>query len=160
MIRNITITFEEIESDNLLSPQDLELVHLARQSTINAYAPYSKFRVAAVARLNNGAILSGTNQENASYPIGICAERSLLATIGGLYPNVAVETMAISYKSLTGVDDKGVAPCGMCRQSLAEYAKRTNHSIRLLLTGQCGEILIIENADSLLPLGFSSDDLT
>lgn len=159
MIKNISIALEEVASIDALSREDKTLVEMARTATASAYAPYSHFHVGAAAQLQNGTLLTATNQENASYPVGICAERSLLATIGALHPNAPIQTIAISYKSKAGADDEPVAPCGMCRQSLVEYAHRTSQKIRLLLTGQTGKIWIIENADTLLPLSFSASNL-
>ncbi|TAD87666.1 MAG: cytidine deaminase [Bacteroidetes bacterium] len=159
MQEKITIEYQVFNSILELAAPDAELVAMARAATANAYAPYSGFSVAAAALLSNGVRLTATNQENASYPVGVCAERSLLATVGALHPNEPVATMAISYKSQHGPDDRPVAPCGMCRQSLAEYAQRTHTGIRLLLAGQIGQIWVFQNANSLLPLSFSGSDL-
>lgn len=159
MFREIPIQIEELEGEDLLTEQDRELVMEARKSTGNAYAPYSGFKVAAVARLNNGAIVSGTNQENASYPAGICAERTLLSAVSSLYPNEKIKTIAITYHNLNGDSSQPVAPCGICRQSLLEYELRTQQPIRLLLAGNEGKIFIVSKASSLLPLGFSSEDM-
>ena len=159
MQEQIYIDYQVFGDVSSLASADAALVNLARTATATAYAPYSGFKVAAAAQLQDGTLITATNQENASYPVGICAERSLLATIGALHPNAAIEVIAISYKSAGGPDDKPVAPCGMCRQSLAEYAQRTSHAIRLLLAGQTGEIWSFQNANSLLPFGFSGKDL-
>ena len=96
--------------------------------TEQAYAPYSNFHVGAVAKLENGEIVAGTNQENASYPVGICAERVLLGSAATLHPDVAIESIAISYNSEKVKSDHPISPCGMCRQSLLEYenGKKTN----------------------------------
>ncbi len=142
-----------------LSAHDKELLQQARSFTSTAYAPYSHFSVSAVARLVNGEIVKGTNQENASYPVGLCAERALMAGAAALYPGVAIETMAISYDGEGNSNDSPVAPCGMCRQALLEFGNRTGKPVRLILSGKKGEVFIIENAASLLPLSFSKDDL-
>ena len=143
-----------------LAADDRQLLEAARKVTALAYAPYSDFRVGAAARLGNGTILEGTNQENASYPVGICAERSLLAAAGTLHPNMAITTMAISYENLNkeGGSDHPISPCGMCRQALQEYEDRTGLPIRLILSGQKGSIYIIEKAGHLLPLAFSGNE--
>ena len=142
-----------------LDEQDAWLVNEARKVTAAAYAPYSNFKVAAVAKLINGEIISGTNQENAAYPVGICAERVLLGSAASLYPDVAIDTMAISYNNINGVSNHPISPCGMCRQSLAEYEERVKQSIRLILSGLDGKVIVVEKANSLLPLSFGSVDL-
>lgn len=148
-----------INDISLLKKEDAALLQQARELTQSAYAPYSNFRVACVAKLANEAIAIGTNQENASYPVGICAERALLATVGSQYPGVAIQTMAVTYQSKNNKSDKPITPCGMCRQALAEYEERTKHPVRLILSGMEGEIYIIESSKQLLPLAFSGDDL-
>ena len=125
----------------------------------HAYAPYSHFHVGAVAKLANGEIVAGSNQENASFPVGLCAERVLLASASTLYPNVAIESMAISYLAGSGDSDHPIAPCGICRQSLLEYEMRVGRPIRLVLGGMEGKIYIIPQASTLLPLAFTSEEL-
>ena len=88
--------FEVCESIDELNADDRQLLTEARNVTDKAYAPYSNFHVGAAARLSNNKIVTGTNQENASYPVGICAERVLLSAISSLYPGISIETMAVS----------------------------------------------------------------
>ncbi len=152
-------SYEVYNSIADLNEQDAWLVSQARQVTGAAYAPYSNFNVGSVAKLANGEIVSGTNQENASYPVSICAERVLLASAATLYPEVPVDTMAISYHNINGLSDHPISPCGMCRQSLVEYEERVKQPIRLLLSGLDGKVIVIEKASSLLPLSFGSIDL-
>ncbi len=135
------------------------MVNEAREVTELAYAPYSNFNVGAVAQLANGEIVVGTNQENAAYPVGLCAERVLLSSTATLFPNIAIDTMAISYNNMNGESKHPISPCGMCRQSLAEYEHRVNQPIRLLLSGMEGKVFIIKKSNSLLPLSFGSVDL-
>lgn len=141
-----------------LIPDDAALLVAAREATKNAYAPYSKFLVGAVATLANGKTVSGTNQENASYPVGICAERVLLSCIATQYPGTAVDTIAISYNNINGDSSHPISPCGICRQSLSEYEERVKQPIRIILSGLSGEVYIIEKASQLLPLSFSASD--
>ncbi len=105
--------------------------------------------------------MTGTNQENASYPVGICAERSLLATAASNYPGISIETIAVTYKNMRepSNSDHPVSPCGMCRQALQEYETRTNQPIRLILSGMEGKFYVIEKSSQLLPLGFNSGEL-
>jgi cytidine deaminase len=155
----ISFTFEVYDSVEELSAEDAWLLQEARKVTNQAYAPYSQFNVGAIARLTNGETVTGTNQENASYPVGLCAERVLLSAASSIYPNVPIETMAISYHNTKGESDRPVTPCGICRQTLAEYQLRLNHPIRLILSGLEGKIYIIPQSNMLLPLSFNSSDL-
>jgi len=142
-----------------LSQGDAFILSEARSVTQFAYAPYSNFLVGAVAILKNGETVTGTNQENASYPAGICAERVLLCAAASRYPGIGIETIAIAYNNLKGKSEHPVSPCGICRQSLTEFQHRTKLPIRIILSGMEGEVQVIENAGYLLPLVFSSDDL-
>lgn len=142
-----------------LSPLDKELVESARVLTGKAYAPYSQFKVAAIARMTNKQLVHGTNQENASYPIGLCAERVLLAAVSSICPDTAIETMAITYACDAVDDAKPVAPCGICRQSLVEFESRFNRPLKLLLTGKTGQVFEIHSAADLLPFAFKSVNL-
>lgn len=159
MNKEINIAFEEFEDISFLNNADQELVLKARETTANAYAPYSGFKVAAAARMKDGSVFLGTNQENASYPVGICAERTLLAYVGTLFTDAAIDTMAISYFNTEGNSNEPVTPCGMCRQALLEYENRTKSSIRLILTGTTGKVIVMEKASYLLPLSFSAEHM-
>ncbi len=152
-------SFEVYDSSNELSAKDAELLTKAREVTVDAYAPYSNFHVAAAASLVNGEVVTGTNQENASYPVGICAERALLSASSSLFPNVAIETMAVTYDNINGKSDRPVSPCGMCRQALVEHESRVHHPIRLILSGKEGKVYVIEKASMLLPFTFTSGDM-
>ena len=146
-------------SDALPAP-DAKLLTEAREVTAHAYAPYSNFRVGAVIQLANGAKVSGTNQENASFPVGICAERTALSTASSLYPGVPIDTIAMSYYNAAGGSSEApISPCGMCRQTLAEYENRQEQPIRVILSGQTGKVLVLQTVKHLLPLGFSADDM-
>jgi len=143
----------------MLSDSDKELMQMAREVSLQAYAPYSKFRVGAVALMQDGTWIKGTNQENASYPIGLCAERVLLAAVSSISPGIPIEKMAISYYSEEVDSSKPVAPCGICRQSLVEFENRFKKSIRLLLSGTTGEIYELDSVSLLLPFAFTHTDL-
>lgn len=151
--------FQVYDSADTLPDADAALLQMAKDATVNAYAPYSHFHVGAAAQLSNGAFIKGTNQENASYPVGICAERVLLSAVSSQYPAASVETMAISYDNRNGESTRPVAPCGMCRQALVEFESRQQHSIRLILGGMEGQVYVIEQANALLPLRFGKDDM-
>ncbi|MDE3235385.1 MAG: cytidine deaminase [Bacteroidota bacterium] len=157
----LNIEFEVYDSAEQLNRQDAALLAEARAVTDTAYAPYSHFSVGAAALLNNGEMVKGTNQENSSYPVGICAERSLLASSAVLHPGVGIHTMAVSYHNHNEgtLSNKPISPCGMCRQALLEHELRYKQPIRLILGGQTGKIYIIKQANMLLPLAFSSSQM-
>jgi cytidine deaminase len=157
--QKITIEFESYDSIDQLAKEDAALLREAINATDMAYAPYSHFHVGAAALLANGQTIKGSNQENASYPVGLCAERVLLSAASSVYPGVAIHTMAISYRPEHGKSNRPISPCGVCRQTLVEYETLLKHPIRLILGGIEGKIWIIPQAGSLLPFGFSSEDL-
>ncbi len=143
-----------------LDDADAWLLNEARDVTQHAYAPYSHFQVGAIARLVNGEIIAGSNQENASFPVGLCAERVALAAAASVYPEVAIETIAISYHNLNGDSSQPISPCGICRQSLAEVEMRQQEPIRLIMGGLSGKVVIVEKANDLLPLAFTGSMLS
>lgn len=144
----------ELPVDELMA-EDALLVEEARHATALSYSPYSHFRVGAALLLENGEVIKGANQENASYPVGICAERTALATAQNLYPNVPVIAMA-----LAAMNEKGeytsdfVTPCGMCRQAIAECEKRYQRHIRIIMSSAT-KVIIADKINDLLPVAFS-----
>lgn len=158
--KTIELTFDVYATDDQLDPQDASLLQKARAITTKAYAPYSRFYVGAAALLSTGEIITGTNQENASFPAGICAEQVTLAAISSLYPGKeAIKVLAISYQGEGIQSDHPISPCGICRQALVEHELRTHQTMRILLSGLSGEVYSIPTAQSLLPLAFSPDEL-
>jgi len=157
--KQITINVQTFEDIRELNEDDAFLLNEARSVTQFAYAPYSNFLVGAFAKLANGETVSGTNQENASFPAGICAERTLMSAASSLFPGVGIETIAISYNNLKGSSDRPISPCGICRQTLMEFQERTQQPIRIILGGLEGSVQILENAKDLLPLVFGADDM-
>jgi len=157
-IGNIHISYKKYNSIDELPAADQQLVKEAKALAKTAYAPYSGFRVASVALMNDGSIVRGTNQENASYPIGLCAERVLLAAASSVAPGQAIQTIAITYESDTVDTSAPVAPCGICRQSLLEFESRFGQPMRILLAAD-QEIVEFESVSLLLPLGFKPHHL-
>ena len=147
-----TCTYQE------LSEQDRQLIDAAKEATKRSYAPYSKFSVGAAALLNNGTIVTGTNQENAAYPSGLCAERTTLFYANSQYPDQPVQTLAIAARTQSGFLESPIPPCGSCRQVLMETEQRYNQAMRILLYGE-KEIFIINGTKDLLPLSFGSEFL-
>lgn len=156
-----SFNFEMFDDISELNKEDAALLEEARKTTQKAYAPYSNFLVGAVAIFNNGQKVYGTNQENASYPVGICAERVLLASASMIQTDEPIKTMAISYNNLSGngESNRPISPCGMCRQSLTEYEERTKQPMRLIMSGMEGKVMVIESASQLLPFSFGSESM-
>ncbi|MCL6524602.1 MAG: cytidine deaminase [Thermoflavifilum sp.] len=162
-----TLAYERYTNDDALTPADRHLLQKARETTRKAYAPYSFFQVGAAILLQNGQVICGANQENASFPAGICAERVALSAASALYPGIIIQALAVSYLPVskeTGMPlsekaNHPISPCGICRQSLLEYEQRQDHPIRIILGGMRGEIIVIPTATSLLPFSFSAKDL-
>jgi len=155
---NIEISYKKYNSIDELPASDRQLVKDAKALAKTAYAPYSGFRVASVALMSDGSIVRGTNQENASYPIGLCAERVLLAAASSVAPGQSIVTIAITYESDTVDTTTPVAPCGICRQSLLEFESRFEQPMRVLLAAD-EEVVEFESASLLLPLGFKPHHL-
>ncbi len=159
MNASFEIQFIKYKDAYELFDADQQLISKARSIATSAYAPYSGFKVASVAMLKNDEFVHGTNQENASYPIGLCAERVLLAAVSSIATDQKILTMAISYQTNLVKSDKPVAPCGICRQSLVEFENRFDSPLRLLLSGSSGEVYEISSVSDLLPFSFKSENL-
>jgi cytidine deaminase len=139
-----------------LTIADQALMENAIEVRKNAYAPYSKFRVGAAILLDNGAIIVGSNQENAAYPSGLCAERVAIFYAGAIHPEAIIVKMAITAASDIKKTTTAVPPCGACRQSIAEYEVKQNAPIELFFMGESGEIHHSESLKNLLPFMFET----
>jgi cytidine deaminase len=144
---------------NELSKEDQQLIEQAKEAAKGAYAPYSHFNVGAAVLLENGVVVKGSNQENAAYPSGICAERVAIFAAGSNYPGVKIKTMAVTAFSKNARIDSPITPCGSCRQVMSEYETKSRSDIKLLMCADCDEIWMLESVKSTLPLLFSSDSL-
>ncbi|MBR5149490.1 MAG: cytidine deaminase [Bacteroidaceae bacterium] len=142
-----------------LSATDRQLIDAAKSATQRSYAPYSHFHVGAAALLADGTIVTGTNQENAAYPSGLCAERTTLFYAGSTHPNTAVVALAIAAYTDGAFTATPIAPCGACRQVMLETEQRHHHSIRTLLYGTEGIYIIEGGTRELLPLTFDASFL-
>ncbi|MEM9856245.1 MAG: cytidine deaminase [Bacteroidota bacterium] len=142
-----------------MSKQDQELVVNAQKATENSYSPYSNYRVGAAVRLASGQILLGSNQENASYPAGLCAERVALFHISSTYPDAIVESIATVAKRKGDTKFKPVTPCGICRQVMLELEIRQKSNIRVLMQSSDERWITSENIRKLLPFSFEQDNL-
>jgi cytidine deaminase len=156
--RVLRIVADEYDKLSDLSGDDQKLIAAARESAENAYAPYSKFCVGAAVLLANGMIVKGNNQENADFTDGLCAERVALFYAHANFPNVAVEALAVTAKTVHGLIQGPAQPCGSCRQVFIETESRYKQPIRLILDG-AEKIMVFEGADNLLPFAFKPDQL-
>ncbi len=156
--KKLLIQYEIIKDRNTLDPSERELIDKATEAAMKAYAPYSGFFVGAAIRLSDGRIVTGSNQENAAYPSGLCAERVAAFAAGSNFPEQKMLTIAISARK-KGRDFLAVTPCGSCRQVLLEYEKKQQSPIRILLAGKDSTILVFDRAGELLPFGFDRSHL-
>ena len=145
--------FDELEQE------DQRLMQSAFEAREKAYAPYSGFFVGAALLLENGEVITGSNQENASYPSGLCAERTAIFYAGARYPGMKIYAMAISAKAKDKPTTQPIPPCGACRQSIAEYEVKQKSPIRLLFMGSSGKVLESHSLENLLPLLFTQEYL-
>lgn len=139
-----------------LPDADREVVDAARAATANSYAIYSHFNVGAAVRLANGVIVSGSNQENAAYPSGLCAERTTLFWANSQYPTQPVEVLAIAARNEQGELATPIPPCGACRQVILETEKRYSKAMRIILYGAKECYVIDDGVKALLPLSFDA----
>lgn len=155
----IETTFEVFESVEQLPDSIQSLMKSAIEIRKKAYAPYSRFRVGAAVFLDNGKVVVGSNQENAAYPSGLCAERVAIFQAGALYPDAKIVHIAISAASDTNPTDVPIPPCGACRQSIAEYEFRQKEDIELFFMGAKGAVYRSNSIANLLPLTFDPSSL-
>lgn len=141
-----------------LSTSERCLVDDAKSAVATAYAPYSNFHVGSAVLLANGTIVKGSNQENAAYPSGLCAERVAIFSAGANYPNEKIKMLAIAAKPAEATDFVPASSCGNCRQAMMEYQSKQNDPIELLFVRPDNQVLKTTVTD-LLPFGFDSDSL-
>lgn len=146
-------SFEEL-------PQDIQnLMEKAVEIRKKAYAPYSKFRVGASLLLDNGQVVSGSNQENAAYPSGLCAERVAIFYAGANFPEAKILKIAITATSDLNSNTTPIPPCGSCRQAIAEYEFKQDFPIEMYFMGETGEIYKSNSLKNLLPFTFDKNFL-
>jgi len=135
------------------------LMSKASEARDKAYAPYSKFHVGTAILLDNDEIISGNNQENASYPSGLCAERTAIYYSGATYPEAKILRMAIIAGSTKNITSKPIPPCGACRQAIAEYEVKQESPIEIYFMGESGKVVRSNSLSNLLPLLFDKSVL-
>jgi cytidine deaminase len=158
-IRHIGFELRIHETAASLSATDSELLKSATKALLGAYAPYSQFKVGAALQLSSGECIIGSNQENACYPSGLCAERVAVFQAGARYPNSVIQTLAIVARDAQNKLSIPAAPCGNCRQAIYEYEHKQGQPIRVLLQGGEGIIYECPSIAALLPLGFDASFL-
>ena len=151
---HIDTHFEVYESIDELPGLEKQLMHAAVSARAQAYAPYSEFSVGAAVLLENSEIITGSNQENAAYPSGLCAERTAVFYASSQFPDVAIQKIAITAGSIVKQNAQPIPPCGACRQALAEYEVNQGKPIEVLFMGETGKVVKSVSVANLLPLMF------
>ena len=151
--RAYTVRLYEYDQLDELSEEQVLLVNSAIKAARDAYAPYSEYHVGSAVRLANGEIVIGSNQENAAYPSGLCAERVALFYAGARHPDVAVHAIAIAAIREGIVQEEPIAPCGACRQVMHEKESQGDVEMEIILYGS-KKIQVISKVTDLLPLPF------
>ncbi|TDO78068.1 cytidine deaminase [Flavobacterium chryseum] len=155
-MKEISVTSSFLVYESLQEvPNDVQsLMEQAIEIRKKAYAPYSQFRVGAALLLDNGKIILGSNQENAAYPSGLCAERVAIFHAGSVYPEAKILKMAITAASDNNQTKAPIPPCGSCRQSIAEYEIKQDTPIEIYFMGEIGEVYKSASLKNLLPFMF------
>ena len=149
-------SYDSIEELNAEVRQLMDQAIVAREK---AYAPYSNFRVGAAVLLKNGAVVIGSNQENAAFPSGLCAERTAVFSAGANFPNEEIVCICITASSLLKETTEPIPPCGACRQSLLEYENRQKTMIPIYFMGKTGRVIQSKSVKNLLPFTFNESNL-
>ena len=159
MEKEIKINFEVIPSYEKLN--DIEKILFDKAKTIReqAYAPYSNFLVGCAVLLENGEIITGSNQENAAYPSGLCAERTTIFWTSANYPDVKIKKLFVIGAPKDAISSTPIPPCGACRQSILEYESKQKDEIEIYFASLDGEIYKTKSIRDLLPFSFDSSYL-
>ncbi|WP_034041530.1 cytidine deaminase [Wocania ichthyoenteri] len=155
-IESTLYVFEDL---NELPEDTIKLMHKAIEAREKAYAPYSNFHVGVAILLDNNEVITGSNQENASYPSGLCAERTAIYYAGAKYPNTKIIKMAITAGSKKNKTTSPIPPCGACRQAIAEYEVKQDTPIEIYFMGEMGKVAKSNSLANLLPLVFDKSVL-
>lgn len=156
---NISIAYESYDQLEDLNAVDQSLCLQAKEALKTSYSPYSNFKVATAVRLNDGVVVSGSNQENLAYPSGLCAERVALFTIGATYPDAIIESMAITAHTDNFKIEQPITCCGACLQVMAEFERKQHKEIEVIFYCLDGKVLKVKGIRSLLPFVFVEDRL-
>ncbi|TXK45923.1 cytidine deaminase [Pontibacter qinzhouensis] len=155
----ITIQIDVLTGAHELSELEQQTMQMAEEAANDAYAPYSNFYVGAALLLENGSLFKGSNQENAAYPSGLCAERTALFAMSAHFPKQKVKLIAVAARRQHQLHYLPVTPCGACRQVMSEYEFKQQEAIPVLLHGPDGTFYRCRSVQDLLPLQFTKDSL-
>ena len=153
--KEIKIAYQEFDSLDELEAKDKELAEAAIEATIGSYAPYSNFNVGAAVMLEGNEIIKGSNQENAAFPSGICAERTALFYASASRPGVPMKAIAIAAMQNGELCQNPVTPCGACRQVMSQYQLKSGIPMNIILIGS-EKIWKFTKVEDLLPFIFDS----
>jgi len=156
---SLSITYETYDQLQELNGDDHSLCLKAAAALSTSYSPYSNFKVAAAVRLNDGKVITGSNQENMAYPSGLCAERVALFTVGAAYPDAVIESMVITAHTDNFKIEQPISCCGACLQVMAEFERKQNREIDILFYCLDGQIIKVKGLKNLLPFSFVEDRL-
>lgn len=157
--KEIVVNYTVFDSVDDLEQDHRHLLNEAYNACLKAYAPYSGFKVGAAVKSKDGRIITGNNQENAAYPSGLCAERVALFAAMSQGENTEISQLAITIKTAKGSTLEPVAPCGACRQVIAEIEHKQGTKIEILFSSETGKTILVNGIDSLLPFTFNSNFL-
>ncbi len=157
--RDLNIKYTEFDSIHELNEDNKHVLSEAREACLHAYSPYSGFSVGAAVKCDDGRIVRGNNQENAAYPSGLCAERVAIFSAMSQNNKTRIMKLAIAVRTKKGNIQQPVAPCGACRQVIAEYEHRQGSKIEIIFSSETGKTITVDGVDSLLPFTFTSDYL-
>lgn len=153
--RELKIKYAEYSSPEDMEETDRSLVFSAIEAIDGSYAPYSHFNVGAAVLLSDGTVVKGANQENAAYPSGLCAERTAMFAAGAAYPDLEMRCIAVAAKQNGILCPEPAAPCGACRQVMAQYQTKAGQPVSIILVGS-RKILKFFRVDDLLPFIFDN----
>ena len=152
--RKLILSYKEYTFDEL-SGEDRQLVEAAVGAMRNAYSPYSNFKVGAAVRLSDGSIVIGSNQENAAYPSGLCAERTAMFAASAQHPELDIRSLAVAGGLDGQLEEVPASPCGACRQVMAQYQRKAGAPLSVLITG-ADKVWKFARVDDILPFIFES----
>jgi cytidine deaminase len=155
--KDLLISYFELDSPNELPLDEHNLLYVATDSLKSAYVPYSHYKVGSAVLLENGMVISGSNQENMAFPSGLCAERVALYAAASNHPGIIIRSIAITAQSQDFPVTEPVSPCGACRQAMIEYETNQSKPIKLILSCETGKTIVVMSVGDLLPLSFKED---
>ncbi len=157
--KEFSLQYNCYKDSSEMESSDAELLAKARQAVKTSYSPYSNFAVGAAVKLSNGEIVTGSNQENAAYPSGLCAERVAMFAAAAKFPNESMVSIAIAIESPHHDTEGPIAPCGACRQVMIEYEHLHHQHMNVIMDAENGNVVKVNKASDLLPFDFHADHL-